>query len=50
MGNMFTRDDSILSQINPAHILTLFLYFLYLIFPFSLLRLFMVLNKKHIDL
>jgi len=46
MGNVFTRDPSIWSQINPAHILTQFLYFLCLIIPFSLLRPFMVLNKN----
>jgi hypothetical protein len=46
MGNMINRDDSILSQNNTAHILKLFLYFLHLIFPFSLLRPFMALNNK----
>ena len=45
-GNVFTRDYSILSQINPAHILKIYLYFLYLMVAFSLPRLFMVLNKN----
>jgi hypothetical protein len=45
-GKCVYRDCSILSQINPAHILTLFLYFLFLIVPFYLLRPFVVLNKK----
>jgi len=39
---------TILSQINPAHVLTLFLYFLYPIIPISLLRPFMVLNKNYV--
>jgi hypothetical protein len=45
-GKYIYRDDSILSQINLAHILTLFLCFIYLIVPFYLLRSFMVLKKK----
>jgi hypothetical protein len=50
-GKYVYRDDSILSQINPAYNLPLFLYFFYLILPFSLLRTFMVLkNKKKLNL
>jgi hypothetical protein len=49
-GKYVYRDDSILSQINPAYILPLFLYFLYLIVPFSIPRPFMVpKNIKRLD-